>query len=322
MRAAGINHTGQIQATECMSGLEQNPKEDWLYLALQAFQAVATERGPEIRKAAFIGTGNGIDAIAALNIFPSLQDIYVNDLLFNDKVRDILSQVKENIRNNAQHRLEGENVVYFNGRDCEKLDDRVDLIYANLPLVTVDGHELDKARATTTLTDAAAYMPLATKENERLRRYSLLSQLGFLKTAKEKLSDSGVIITLIGGRIPYEITEECFRTAGLEHKLFLAAFKKQSDPEFLEEYAAYETKEGIQFVFYDYGKAAKLLKAKGFEVPEVIRGYNDARLKDLLKPAEINAKQAYQLAQQGRDVGHLAYAFVAYKPRHNQNGAA
>ena len=129
---------------------------------------------------------------------------------------------------------------------------------------------------------------------------------------------------MIGGRIPYEIIEECFERAGLEQRLLLTGFKKQSDPKFLKEYADYESKErpsdeNFGFVFYDYGKAVEMLKCVGIQAPDIVTGYRDKQLKEILKPAQITAKQAYELNQHGKDIGHLAYAFAACNSRGDAN---
>ncbi|HLC50118.1 MAG TPA: hypothetical protein VJI97_01700 [Candidatus Nanoarchaeia archaeon] len=306
MRETGINHHGVITVTEKMSGLEPNPRDDWLYYGLNSLNLTAQERGTTIRSAAFIGSGNGIETIAALKLFPNLKNLYVTDI-----VPEILPQIQKNIESNFPKGLKRKRVNYSAGRDCIPLEQKVDLIYGNLPLVVVNTNRLNRSLSTTTLTDAAAYRHLSRGENDLLRKYSLLSQLGFLISAKERLNDSGIIITLIGGRIPYEAIEECFARAGLEQRLLLTGFKKQSDPQFLKEYSDFEAKEKTNFVFYDYAKAAGILESVGVKMPDIIAGYSDKQLKKILRPAQINASQAYELSKQGKDIGHLAYAFAA-----------
>jgi len=318
MKAVGINNSGQIQVTEYMSELEPNPKDDWLFYSLQALKAVSEQKRQTLRNAAFIGSGNGIETIVAIHIFPELREIYVTDIL-----PGILPQIADNIRNNLQERLRGKNITFYAGRDCNSLEGKVDLIYANLPLVTIDSNEINSPLATTTLTDASAYKGLACGTDDPLRKYSLLSQLGFLLSAKEKLKEDGTIITMIGGRIPYYVIEECFDKAGLKCRKIITGFKRQSDPQFLEQYAALEAKEGITFDFYDYGKAARIIKKEtGFDAPGEIKGYDDQQLKKILAPARLNAKQAFEYYNRGKDVGHIAYGFVAHKPRAGNHAAA
>src|SRR3989344_2000182 len=243
MRIIGINHKGVVAVTEEMSGLEQNPKNDWLYFGIRAVQDVAN--GNE-RYMAFIGSGNGIDAIAALNKYENLEKVYATDIVPN-----ILEQIEHNIRENTPQAKA--QLIFKHGRDCKPLDEEVDLIYLNLPLVAIDAQEINTPLATTTLTDAAAYAHLVRGKDDLLRRYSMLSQLGALLSAKEKLRDGGVIVTMIGGRIPYEVTQKCFQRAGLEHKLVIAGFKRQSDPQYIEQYASLEEKEEVTFAFFFQG---------------------------------------------------------------------
>lgn len=180
--------------------------------------------------------------------------------------------------------------------------------------------------ATTTLTDASHYMHLSQGKQDPLKRWSLLSQLGFLLTAKEKMNPNGTILTFIGGRIPFEVTDECFKRAGLEYHVLFRSFKYQSEPMFLKQYAEVEKNENVSFAFYEYNKASELLRRElGIEVPEIIPGnanqtLPEEELKKILEPALVNANGAYQRYLQGRTVGHLAYAFEAFIPRktHNQ----
>ncbi len=307
MQATEINANGTVVVNETMSALESNPKDDWLYLGLLAIKHELETK--KISSFAVVGSGNGIDVVAALHVSRNLKKIIVTDIL-----PDILPLIKSDIENNAD--VAGVNIEYVAGRDAEPLRSKVDLIYGNLPLIMVaDENRFDSNRATTTITEASSYMHLSKGENDELRRWSLLSQLGFLLSAKEKLNPSGTIITLIGGRIPYPIISECFERAGLKFKELFCAFKRQSDPEFLKDYSEYEKREDVEFCFYDYEKAAAILKSQlSVEVPDIIKGKTGEELKTMLKAAQINAVQAYDLAMQNKFVGHLAHAFEATLP--------
>ncbi len=306
MSFVGLDHKGIILLTENMSGLENNPKDDWLYLALLSLKSISERYGRQIESAAFIGSGNGIDVIAAIDFFKSVKKIIVTDI-----VEEILPQIQKNVNNRRSDR-NTISISYLVGRDCDPLRDKVDFIYANLPLIMVDPRELEEKRATTTLTDKSEYDELSVAKDDLLLRYSLLPQLGFLLSAKEKLKENGRLITLIGGRVPTEAIDECFKRAGFKYEKSLVAFIRQSDPEFLKEYSDFEQNdENTEFIFYNYKKAKELLSKKGIAIPEVINTLSEEDLKGLLKEAQIGAKQAYQLYKEGKDVGHLAYAFEA-----------
>ena len=307
MSITDINHSGTIAVTENMSGLESNPKDDWLFLCLLALKDLSQRADIKISSIANIGSGNGIDIIAELKLFKNLNKIIVTDV-----IEEILPQIRKNIESNLPEESKKIQIDYVAGRDCEPVKEKVNLIYGNLPLIMVSTDELDKNRATTTLTEASHYLHLSQGQNDILQKYSLLSQLGFLLSAKEKLQPKGIIITLLGGRIPQEAINEVFQRAGLKYQELYCAFKIQADPEFLEQYAKYETKEQAQFFFYDYEKASKIIKNKlQIVVPDIIKNYSGEQLKELLKDVRLNANQAYAFAKDGKPVGHIAFAFEA-----------
>lgn len=307
---AGIEKTGKVQISHPeMSGLEPHPKDDWLYLGLLALRYAAETKASAIRSAAFIGSGNGIETIAALKLFPALETIFITDL-----VKDIQPRIVENISANASEELKGVRTYCMEGRDCQPLPHAVDLIYGNLPLIMFDQTEIEKYNLSrTTLTDEHAYSHLSKRPNDILWRWSLLSQLGFLLTAKEKLANNGSILTLIGGRTPPYAIEECFRRAKLRYKKLFTSFKRQSDGQFLKQYAEYETKTGVNFAFYDYAKTREIFQDKlGITIPEVIAELDEAELITLLIPAQLSANEAYQSHLKRKAVGHIAHAFEAW----------
>jgi len=228
-------------------------------------------------------------------------------------VTDILPQIVPHIYTNIAANVPPEDLPETHlrdGRDCEGIYGPLDLIYANLPLVMVNPKELDRDLATTTLTDESAYEHLSIGPHDNLRRWSMLSQLGFLLSAKEKLKPDGTIITLIGGRIPDSAIEECFQRAGLQHERTLTGFMRQSDSEYLEQYAAWEQREGTNFLFFNYAVANVLLQSARIDSPEILDKSEDSVM-TILCGADMSAQKAYEHHLQGGDVGHLAYAFSA-----------
>ncbi len=305
---AGLNFRGEVRIGENMSGLEVNPKDDWLYLAMLSLKDLASRSGEDIRSIANIGSGNGIETIAELSLFKNLERVTVTDI-----VPDILPTIQQNIEHNSQNPNKAIQFTYVTGRDCDPIQGRFDLIYANLPLIMVDdSDEFQQNRATTTLTQASSYRHLALGENDILYQYSLLSQLGFLESAKEKLEPNGRVITLLGGRVPREALNEVFRRAGFEAKELNCAFKVQADPEFLAQYAAYEEKMGAQFFFYDYERACQIIKEKfGLAMPDVVSDHSGEELQEAISSTRLTAAEAYAFSLEHKPVGHLAFSFEA-----------
>src|SRR3989338_1652789 len=292
---------GTVDVTEGMSGLEAEPKQDWLYYGLSEFKALS-QSGKKVRSAALIVSGNGIDAIALPRLFPGLEALTVTDIL-----PEILPQIKENIeRNTPVEFMPKEGVRYAAGRDCEPLEGKVDLIYGNLPLVTVDSSKLGRNLSTTTLTDSSAYARFGMGSNDVLERWSLLSQLGFLISAKRHLNEKGIIITELGGRVPYAALAECFKRTGLDVICMRRGIKRQSDPQFLSEYAEHESRIGEPFTFYD---DSRVQHPSLVEIPSQLASQRDIELRKQIAPARISAARAYEMAIRGEPVCHIAYSF-------------
>lgn len=306
-KSVGMSQSGTVLISEQMSGLESNPLDDWLFLGVSAFvgHSAATKRN--ITSAAIIGSGNGIDAIAIISLYPHLNTLYVSDIL-----SDILPTIEKNINSNVPIGSQVK-INMLAGRDCEPLPQKVDLIYGNLPLVLVEEELMQQELATTTLASKSSYAHLTLSEGDPLLDYSMLSQLGFLISAKQKLASSGSIITLIGGRVPDSVVEKCFQRAGLRFERLLMSFMLQSDAQFLKEYAEYEDKtKGVQFEFYNSQQAHRLLEIYNVPVRGKIVGLEPEQLRDILYDARISASEAFSHYQQGKSVGHLAFAYEAY----------
>lgn len=307
LRAGGVDAEGAVDIRPTMSGVETNPKNDWMYLGLRTLRDVAREKKDDIHSVAGIGSGNGIMEIAMVHTLPCLKRLFVTDIL-----ADILPTIRSNIENNIGKSHRGTHMQYIAGADCDPLPESVDLIYGNLPLIMVDAHSLQKDRATTTLTDAKRYEHLGTHDDP-LARWSLLSQLGFLTSAMRKLNPGGSIITLLGGRVPTDVIAKVFSRAGLRYRERYCAFKKQSDPEFLREYAEHEVRTKRQFFFYDFQQAESIIRHEyGIDMPDILPVSGDT-LRSLIHPARLTAVQAYERAQRGNLIGHIAFAFEAFR---------
>jgi hypothetical protein len=298
MQALGLDARGTITITPNMSGLEENPLHDWLYLGMEALRKTLTE---ESKRVAIIGSGNGIDAIV-LSHLASPDEVVVTDLL-----PELLPTIQLNIEKNTLPSFH-ERVTYRPGRDCQPLDGLFDIIYANLPIMMGSGYALHQERATTTIAEYSFYAVFHEGKNDPLARWSLLPQLGFLRSAGEKLTAGGKIITLIGGRVPYDVIDTCFKRAELQYTPVGSALMRQSDPEFIEDYAKWEYEHGIKFNFY-----SDRILTMGVPCPGILPEMPDNRLRLLLHPAQISAQEAHQCSLKGEDVAHIAYAFKATK---------
>ena len=262
-----------------------------------------SERWKSIETMWIVWSWNGIDVIASLYLFPNLKKVYVTDI--RDSIFDL---IKENVANNIKTDVE---LVYVSWRDCDPISEPVDLIYANLPLIMVDSSKIEDGIETTTLTDMTAYIKMSQWVDDELLKRSLLSQLWLLQWAKKKLKEDWKILTLIGGRIPYRAIDECFKRAWFSYELMNIWFMNQSDPEFMENYAEWENKWNSEFCFYNYLQADKILSEKWVTIPDMIPDISIDTLQVLLKPAQINANEAYQEYKRWNKVWHISFGFLA-----------
>ena len=300
---ASFTAQDMIQLTPKMSGIEEDPRNDWLHVALAELLRLKRDRGQAVRRAAFIGSGNGVDVIAALRIFD------IQSLIVTDIVEDIIQYIDRNIHVNTVENNLPKDICFAVGRDCAPIAEPCHLIYANLPLIMASENDLVSDLATTTLTDSRAYQHLGHGEDDLLVRWSLLPQLGFLLSAKDKLAPSGVIITLIGGRVPHEAITECFDRAGMDFDCGTVAVMRQSDEEYVEQYAQYEsTLKGGSFLFYDEERVSKILSRIGHTYPSIL-GMSSEEAQSLLNPAALSAAEAWVYIQAGKSIGHLSYGF-------------
>ncbi|WP_026381627.1 hypothetical protein [Afifella pfennigii] len=302
---ASVTMHDRVHLGPRMSGIEEEPCNDWLHVALSELRRLKQDRGENIARAAFIGSANGVDVIAALRLFR------IGSLVVTDIVPEIIPDIERNIRDNTVPEDLPEELCFVVGRDCEPVPWECDLIYANLPLVMASDQELQSDLATTTLTDSSAYLKLAYAEDDPLLKWSLLPQLGFLLSAKEKLAPGGCVITLIGGRIPEDAIAECFQRAGMAFERGTVAVMRQSDEEYVEQYALYEAQFTHEaFLFYDEAAAAGILRECGYAYPSIV-DVSAEEMRLLLAPAALTAEQARQRVSDGHHVAHLSYGFRA-----------
>jgi methylase of polypeptide subunit release factors len=295
--------SGEILLSDRMEPPEGNPYNDWLYIGLRALKDMAQER--TVEKAACIGTGQGIDAIAVAHLFKP-KTLYVTDI-----VGELLELARQNIENNIQPNSYPNEIIYLSGKDCEPLTEKVDLITFSPPPLMVYNHQMmNEGIARTTLTEGESYLHLAKGNDDIKLKWSTLPQYGFLLSAKDKLNANGTVLTLYSGRIPFAATQSAYTDAEFDLKVRYQIIKRQTDPQYLKEYAKYEMEHlsGDTFDFYDFKRAQMILRPLGFNVPGIITGYNDSQIKELLKEAKISAVEAYQASLGGKDVAHIGYA--------------
>jgi len=273
---------------------------NWFPFAYLAFQRLAGKQN--VASFAAIGTGNGADAIGAMNIFG--RDL--ETIIFTDISNAALEVSEQNVRKYSA----GKKVIALNGFLCRPLIQRgikVDLIYENLPNIP-DGEEISGGYK-----QASLYNPslLPAASDKRVRDYFLESHHSLLKQSKHAMNSGGSVICSIGGRVPNSLLKEMVEGLGYKYEESVAGFKRQTEPwEVLPGYAKAE-ENGVEFDFYKYGEAVSCLRSLGIKNPFV--GLSGDRLKDLLAPFRISAMEALNLYGQNPDyaIGHTVHMIRA-----------
>ena len=289
-----------ITETDDTYPIKANTWDNWFPFAYLAFEELA--RKQNISSFATIGTGNGADAIGAMNIFGrNLETIVLTDII------NAALQVSEQ---NVKKYSAGKKVDALDGSLCQPLIQRglkVDLMYENLPNIP-DGEWVSSGYK-----QASLYNPLLLPAaSDKLVRDCLLeSHYSLLKEAKYVLNPGGSVICSIGGRVPNKLLAGMIEGLGYKYGELVAGFKRQTEPwEVIPGYAKSE-KSGIEFDFYKYDEAVRHFQLIGIRNP--FAGLSGDKLKDLLIPYRISAREALKLYEQNTNyaIGHTVHMIRA-----------
>lgn len=117
-----------IALTEHTYPLEASPEQSWLPIACRAFARLAEPRSAPVRDLLIVGSGNGLDALGAADIFES-RSMAITDLS-DESVTTVSDNVRANVAGPEKSRDQ------FHAGDllsCVPQKRRFDLIYENLP---------------------------------------------------------------------------------------------------------------------------------------------------------------------------------------------
>lgn len=271
--------------------LEPVAERSWLAAAFRAFALVARRRA--VHDLLILGTGNGLDALAALEIL-DLRSLAVTDL--SEKS---VATARANV---LAHVLDADACeITFHAGDlftCVPRRRRFSLVYENLPNIrATPGLDVELGTIAGRFFDAAELEVPALFE-----RYLLALHYECLRQAHEHLVEDGGVLTALGGRVPLEVALELHRRTGYEPELLVFDVKPQSEPELvLPGYCRAELRHGIEFTFYAPESVAIVAEARadGLE-GELLREAVADRLADY----ELSARQAAARRAGGEAVAH------------------
>ena len=290
-----------LRQTVATYPVEPVADDAWLAIAFRAFARLA-ERG-RIRDVLILGTGNGLDALAALEIFDP-EALTVTDLF-----EECLSVARENVLAHLEDGAATE--IDFVAGDLLAAvppTTRVDLVYENLPNIpTTPEVELERGVNTGRFFDATGLdVP------ERFDAHLLALHWRCLRDAWAHVRPGGGVLTALGGRVPVEVALELHRERGYDPELVAFDVKLQSEPALvLPGYGVAEQATGIEFTFYasEAVEIVSAARASGLD-GEDLRGAVSPELERLA----ISAREAERRFESGQDVAHSVLLIHGRKP--------
>lgn len=268
---------------------------DWVAsVATPAFKALAARRGPG-RSGAFcsIGTGTGLDALGAAEIFEATR-IGITDL--HDEV---VAAAARNIRDNLRD-ASGLSLLAGTGDLLAPLAaeaPRFDVIYENLPNVPIgDPAQLEEGRT------SSSFVPPRTEPVPPGLGAALLT-LHYLALvqARPLLAPGGAVLSMLGARVPLQVFLAMSREAGFRPSFLTYGWKVQAEAdEVLSGHAGLQRQglgpfhfhrvEDLERVFAGLSPEAAALRAEELEAA--------------LAPHRLDAEAALAAWRRGARVGH------------------
>ncbi|KAF8876854.1 hypothetical protein BD779DRAFT_1677605 [Infundibulicybe gibba] len=254
------------------------PRRDWVAsVAVPAF--VAHGATNTVKKFATIGTGGGLDAVAALEVF-DLEKLAITDL-HPAVVAAATHNIKAAAGGNPALAHTIQNLIALPGDICTPLAQEAgqfDLIYENLPNIPIDAvHIIDAGQTSST------YVPVRTEIIPPVATDNLLALHWLaLRQARHILSPTGAIISSMGGRVPI-------------------SSMIQSEPE--EVIGGYKkNQEAGMGPFYFY--PASVLESTFKSLSPAAAGLDAANIERQIAPHRLDAVEAYQAYKTGTTVAH------------------
>ncbi|KIM86946.1 hypothetical protein PILCRDRAFT_4194 [Piloderma croceum F 1598] len=256
------------------------PRRDWVAsVAVPAFMAHREDSA--VRRFVTIGTGSGLDAIAALDIF-DLESLAITDL-HPVVVQTAASNIKAATAGCPSLTKAVESLVAHSG----------DLL---TPLKDHEGQALHSGQASSTYA-AERYEQIPAIANDSLLALHWLA----LVQAKTLLAPGGAVLSSMGGRVPLAAMLEMARSAGYVPQVLTYTWKIQSEPE--EVIGGYnKNQEDGTRPFYFY--LAEVLEREFAGITPLEGGRVAAWIEQQLAPYRLDAVVAYEAHKTGIIIGH------------------
>ena len=282
-----------LQLAEESYPLEELPAESWLSIAFRAFARLAA--GRSVHDLLIIGSGNGLDALGAVEIFADLRSLSVTDL-YPASLAATRANVLEHLVPGADIRL-----TFVAGDLLANVspEARFSLVYENLPNIPA-GADVELQRG---INSGRFFEPTEMSVPEPFGRHLLALHYRLLRDVRPQVRDRGGVLTAIGGRVPDEVAFGLHRACGYVPELVAYDVKLQSESRLVVPgYSQVEERHsGVEFRFYAAEAVLLVTDAKR-------SGLEGQALADAVAPALLNltltAREAERRSQQGHPVAH------------------
>jgi methylase of polypeptide subunit release factors len=239
-----------------------------------------------------IGTGSGIDALAAIEI------LGVNDITLTDIHQEVIDSAINNVKKNVICNI---NVNGFVGDMLDPLLNNgrksYDLIYENLPNIPLLEHIdlYDGQNSSTYIMKRKEILP------EKIDRNLISLHSIALHQAKSIISKNGRILSSIGARIPIKDILYLADEAKYEGVIVLYTWKVQSEPDdVIRGYYHYEQQGYGPFHFYPINALLEVFNG----VTPVESGEMALEIEQKLTPYRISVEEALKKTAQRLPIGH------------------
>ncbi len=266
---------------------------DWVAsVAAPAFKLLRQQRGPQ---AAFcsIGTGSGLDALVGIEIL-SASCVGITDV-HEDVVRTAAENIARNHRSECPVAIEaGYGDLLTPLRDFHP---RYDVIYENLPNIPLQqGAHLDEKR-----TSSSHVSPRSETLPQFVSKQLLELHYLALRQSRDFLRPGGVVLSMLGGRVPLKVFHRMARHAGFSPVVLSYTWKVQTDPEAMIRRHAEQQQAGFgPFFFYP----AKVLEKTFASIDPATTGSRAGEIEAALLPRRLDAVAAYAAFKEGVRIGH------------------
>ena len=281
-----------------------DPRSDWVAtVAYPAFMAIKQMGigSSTVDRFGTIGTGTGLDALAAIEVFGC------SDVVITDLHQDVVKAAAENVIKNLQDDAAPVKILSLTGDLLEPLNQTrggFDLIYENLPNIPLyDGGSLQHEQTSSSFVDSRSEsIPDFVHKNLLTLHYLAIIE------AEGHLADNGAILSSIGARIPLSSILDTATAAGAMGTILTYTWKVQSEPEeVIGGYAAWQKRGLGPFNFYPI----EILDDTFSNIDMVAAGDQALAIEHALQPHRLDAITAYEAHRKGCKLGHTVAVLMS-----------